>query len=230
MTAAESFAHRAPVVICASSLTDIRALTARLDDLGVRYHVERFGMGSSEARAAFRALQEAHDWHTLPMIYVSGRFVGGEPELARHPLSGGVEPARVQRLARWLGVGGLLPFVAGLVALMSGRVGDIGYVALTAYAAVILSFVGAVHWGAALWLQSPKPAREFAASVVPALVAWLALLLPQPPGLALLAAAFAGWYAWERFAVWGWYPRWYARLRTLLTAVVCACLLLVLFI
>jgi hypothetical protein len=230
VSAAESFAHRAPVVICTSGLTDIRSLAARLDELGVRYHVERFGMGSSEARDAFRALQAEFDWHTLPMVFVSGRFVGGEPELARHPITGGAEPAQIQRVARWLGVGGLLPFLAGIVALLTGRVGDDAFFALAAYAAVILSFVGAVHWGAALWLQSPKPAREFAASVVPALVAWVALLLPQRPGLALLTVAFAGWYAWERYAIWRWYPRWFSRLRTLLTSVVCGCLLLALII
>lgn len=227
MADAEPFAHRAPVVICASGLTDIRALTGRLDDVGVRYHVERFGMGSAEQREAFRALQSKYDWHTLPMVFVSGRFVGGEPELARHPIAGGGDQARMTRVARWLGLGGLLPFLAGVTALLGGR-GDV-YFALAAYAAVILSFVGAVHWGAAIWLQSPKPAREFAASVVPALIAWVALLLPERPGLALLTVAFAGWYAWERYAVWDWYPRWYARLRSLLTAVVCACLLIALF-
>lgn len=229
MADVETFAHRAPVVICASGLTDIRSLTGRLDELGVRYHVERFGMGSADEREAFRSLQAKYDWRTLPMVFVSGRFVGGEPELARHPIAGGGDPAGMNRIARWLGLGGLLPFLAGVALLIAGRTGDGAYFALAAYAAVILSFVGAVHWGAAIWLQSPKPAREFIASVLPALVAWVALLLPLRPGLALLAAAFAGWYAWERYAIWSWYPRWYARLRTLLTTIVVASLLLALF-
>ncbi|MEZ5476701.1 MAG: DUF3429 domain-containing protein [Thiolinea sp.] len=53
---------------------------------------------------------------------------------------------------------------------------------LAGYAAVILSFLGAVHWGVVLgqqdWLKETEIRRMLNYSVVPALLAWLALLLP----------------------------------------------------
>jgi hypothetical protein len=52
--------------------------------------------------------------------------------------------------------------------------------ALVAYAAVILSFLGAVHWGVVLAAPTTTPqlARSFLMwGVVPALLGWLALLM-----------------------------------------------------
>lgn len=66
------------------------------------------------------------------------------------------------RVAWWLGYGGLLPFLALTVLLLLGE----GWLpagmmhshlafGLAAYAAVIASFLGAVHWGVVLtWYQN----------------------------------------------------------------------------
>lgn len=110
---------------------------------------------------------------------------------------------------RWLGVGGLVPFFCGAVAVVT-RQGDWALPALVAYGACILSFLGAVHWG---WVLSPaseavpaaavqRPrlpvARTLALGVVPSLVAWVALLLPADRGLGLLIIGLASWYLYER--------------------------------
>ena len=94
-------------------------------------------------------------------------------------------------LAILLGVAGLVPFVVcGLGALsadavQSGRM----MIALIGYGAVILSFLGGVHWGFALSSPTPVPVvptgRRFITAerarlvlgVVPSLIGWLALLL-----------------------------------------------------
>ena len=52
-----------------------------------------------------------------------------------------------ERVATGLGYAGLLPFFGGLALLWYPPMADLGISALTLYAAVILSFVGAVHWG-----------------------------------------------------------------------------------
>src|SRR5208282_1141210 len=50
-----------------------------------------------------------------------------------------------------LGLAGLIPFIGcGLLATGDDATRDQGFTALIAYGAVILSFVGAVHWGLAL--------------------------------------------------------------------------------
>ena len=60
--------------------------------------------------------------------------------------------------------------------------------------------------------------------MLPALVAWVALALPQRAGLWLFVAGFLGWYAWERVTAWQRFPGWYRTLRTALTTGVSATL------
>ena len=126
-------------------------------------------------------------------------------------------------LARALGYGGLLPFVALAVAVFAGArpLGIDPLPWLAGYAATILSFVGAVHWGMVVGApELPARGRYLAASVVPALVAWVAIGLPAVAGLWLFVAGFLGWYGWERGTAWQHYPGWYRQLRTALTATV----------
>jgi hypothetical protein len=99
---------------------------------------------------------------------------------------------------------------------------------LRTYAAVILSFVGAIHWGIAM-IHRDIPDRERTVimgwSVVPALVAWVGLLLAPPPGLTLIGAMFVIHFSMDRqLAARFPIPAWYLRLRGGLTFVVVACL------
>ena len=78
-----------------------------------------------------------------------------------------------------LGYLGLLPFVFGAFLSLVVRDDAHPYVvlALAGYAAVVISFLGGIHWGLGVRSQLPSPA-PFAWSVVPSLVAihahWLA--------------------------------------------------------
>lgn len=134
--------------------------------------------------------------------------------------------------ARWLGGTGLIPFVVPVAALWLGSPAwrELVWAVLHGYAAIILSFVGAVHWGAAL--RENDPGRLWQAmgwSVLPALLAWVTLMLPHRHGVALLLLGFAAQYLMDRRAVaQGWLPAWYGRLRRALTAGVAACLALAL--
>ena len=59
------------------------------------------------------------------------------------------------RSAAWLGFGGLLPFIGlALTAFVDRHHGIVWADALVAYGAVILSFVGALHWGFAMALPA----------------------------------------------------------------------------
>jgi hypothetical protein len=123
-------------------------------------------------------------------------------------------------LTRPLGFAGLLPFAGLAVLSLAGVSWAPG--ALAAYGATILAFLGAVHWGFAL---RALPGEEFASrwrlslGVVPALLAWLALLLPVPAGLWLLAAGVLGTAVAETVAARrGLLPAEYLRLRWWLSA------------
>lgn len=130
----------------------------------------------------------------------------------------------------WLGYGGLLPFVATAAAVFLDPVHALLWARiLIAYGAVILSFVGALHWAFAMTLTGLSGTRQTVAfiwSVVPALLAWPALLLPYPYAAALIVAGFVLHYAQDRSLAALGLPSWYLPLRLRLTLVACAALLL----
>ena len=137
-------------------------------------------------------------------------------------------------LATLLGIAGLLPFLgAGLAAL--GPQGDRAMMALVAYGAVILSFLGGVHWGFALQDLADRGQRpRLLLGVAPSLIGWVALLLAMAvdaeAGLALLVLGVLGATIVEaRAQRAGLMPRGYMALRYALSGVVIAVLVLVLF-
>ena len=157
---------------------------------------------------------------------------GALPELiADKPLSRCV---RVPPAAIWLGASGAIPFVILAVAgaLLGAPLREQAHFALTAYGAVILSFLGGVHWGLAIAGVRPTPSgavifARLAVSTVPSLIGWVALLITGPEGFLALSAAFISlgiidWYASREALV----PAWYPKLRWPLTIVVTACLML----
>jgi len=130
--------------------------------------------------------------------------------------------------ALWLGLGGLVPFVAcTALVLGGGPLAGLAEDALAAYGAVILAFLGAVHWGLAL----ADPADAVAArtrltlGVLPSLVGWAALLAPNWIGFGVLVAGFAAtWIAEEAAARAGRLGARYLWLRRGLTLAVVAML------
>jgi glutaredoxin len=205
-------------VLFVSRLTDVRELERRLDELGIAYRVITMSMADGAARDRFHVLEEWTGHHTLPQVFLDGRFIGGPSELLAHArLAGGVPQA-----GQWLGYAGLIPFLAALAGFMLSDAVRQEYFArqFLAYGAVILSFVGAVHWGVALGGGRLRMMR-MAFSVLPALLAWAALLLPAAAGAWLLLAGFVGLRAWEASPpVAETLPRWYRNMRTRLTALV----------
>jgi hypothetical protein len=117
--------------------------------------------------------------------------------------------------ARLLGPAGLLPF-AGLAVLTALGEPWAGF-ALLAYGATILAFLGAVHWGLALADGRAAWAR-MGLGVLPSLIAWVALLLPEATGLVVVGLALLATAAAEtRAAASGLVPKDYLRLRWILS-------------
>ena len=90
-------------------------------------------------------------------------------------------------LARVLGYAGLIPFVA--LSLASWLVPGSYHVdilrCLVAYGAAIVSFIGALHWGAEMGHARQSEGRLIW-GVLPSLVAWVSVLVSQSLGLAIL--------------------------------------------
>jgi len=85
-------------------------------------------------------------------------------------------------VALWLGYAGLIPFVAfaALTWLLAAQSRPVAVAALSAYAAVIVSFLGGIHWG--IGFRDGLP-RLFIWGVLPGLVAATALMLQPRHGL-----------------------------------------------
>ena len=136
---------------------------------------------------------------------------------------------KVRRVAAWLGHGGLIPFlVLAPASLIDPHPGWNWSDALFAYGAVILSFVGALHWGFAMTatgLDEQQRVRSLIWSTVPALIAWPAVLLPPAVAALLLVAGFTVHYRVDRrLAPHAGLPSWYLPLRLRLSVVACLCL------
>lgn len=135
------------------------------------------------------------------------------------------------RFAWFLGLSGLIPFVFGLIMTLNGPwsssaiegLSPNGPRILLSYGAIILSFMGAIHWGTALE-REPDRGWPYGVAVVPALYGWLiwglSLINPQAVGLLLIALAL-GFVILLIFDLIrgqaGDFPRWYPRMRVVLT-------------
>lgn len=119
-------------------------------------------------------------------------------------------PSEPPPMAWRLGYAGLIPFIVGalLVWLVTGEAHPYVAAALSAYGAVIVSFLGGIHWGHVMrqWPkadQGPSMSDSAADStlvwgVVPSLAAWLGVLMPPYAGLFVLGLAIVGCYLVDR--------------------------------
>ncbi len=129
----------------------------------------------------------------------------------------------------WLGYGGLAPFIGCALATYADPARASRWnEALVAYGAVILSFVGALHWGFAMTLTpiaGSSRRRLFVWSVIPSLLAWVALMMYSKGAAVLLTAGFLVHFLQDR-RLKGLFPlpAWYMPLRLHLSVIAILCL------
>jgi hypothetical protein len=97
------------------------------------------------------------------------------------------------RERRWLGFAGLLPFLACMIVLLTA--GDLSVRQVAAqtmqhYAAIIASFLGAVHWGIAAATDDATQSARLRWGITPALISWALLALPGQAALLGYATLF----------------------------------------
>ncbi|CAJ2510602.1 Uu.00g062270.m01.CDS01 [Anthostomella pinea] len=92
------------------------------------------------------------------------------------------------------------------------------------YGAVLISFIGATHWGLEYAEKTASHDRtrfRYGLGVLASVVAWPTLLMPMEFALTSQFAAFVALYfADARATVRGWAPSWYGVYRFVLTAIV----------
>jgi hypothetical protein len=123
---------------------------------------------------------------------------------------------------RYLGLAGVIPFLSfGVLPWFQSYHATISLYALLAYGAVILSFVGALHWAFAMMASTISELRRnniYLWSVIPALIGWISLLLPLSIGLLIVLLGFALHCVMDVKLVRAiQLPAWYLPLRFMLT-------------
>jgi Protein of unknown function (DUF3429) len=147
------------------------------------------------------------------------------------------DDTRIPRPALLLGLAGLIPFLWSAATHLSPTLSSAagqwlsplflgGYVGLT-YGTVILSFMSGVLWGFATKADGREAAIAYVLSVIPALWTFVMVTDASETSRIFLAAGFIGLLLLDAmFQAWGLAPRWWLRLRVMLTIVVLACLVL----
>jgi hypothetical protein len=145
------------------------------------------------------------------------------------------------RTAQILTLAGAIPFVvcafALLVPTLAPEWRKLFSQGIITYAAIIISFLGGIQWGIGVATidQQPRTARSlFLLSVVPSLLAWALLFLPaaNTGGMRVIVATMLVAFVWVIDAllhVQRVIPKWFFRLRSVISPIVMASLLLTLF-
>lgn len=143
-----------------------------------------------------------------------------------------------KNMAWYLSIVSLLPFVLISLTLLflnseNAAVAPIFSVFRT-YSALMLSFLGGIRWGHIIREDNESTeVKSMVFSVLPALVAWLTLLVPQeyaPVTLLILLIAFCAHGAWDSFAGNSdKLPKWYSTLRIKMTLTIAVCHIAVFF-
>lgn len=99
-----------------------------------------------------------------------------------------------------LGYAGLVPFVACALAMLTVGEPRIRHVAehlLIGYGAVILAFLGGVHWGLVLREHSGRAAAMLAIGVMPALAGVASTFMAFEMAVVVQVAVFGGFWFYE---------------------------------
>lgn len=145
------------------------------------------------------------------------------------------DDSRIPRSALLLGLAGLVPFLWSAATHLSPALSGwavqyvppmfLGaFVGLT-YGTIILSFMSGVLWGFATKAEGREAAAAYGFSVLPALWVFFAVTDASATSTIFLATGFVGLLFLDAmYSAWGLAPRWWLRLRVMLTVVTLACL------
>jgi Protein of unknown function (DUF3429) len=134
---------------------------------------------------------------------------------------------RLNTTAEIVSYAGVAPFVLCLlgIALLPDYEGrELAQRIAISYGAVVLAFIGAVHWGLALAGRMSWRTARVGGAIVPALLGATATVLGGQRGLALLVVGFGVFWLYEHRVLGNELLAAYLSLRRNLTLAVCAVL------
>jgi Protein of unknown function (DUF3429) len=139
--------------------------------------------------------------------------------------------SRLNTTAEIVSYAGVAPFVLcllGIALLPNYAARELAQRIAISYGAVVLAFIGAVHWGLALAGRLSWRAARVVGAIAPALLGVAATVLGGQHGLALLVVGFGVFWLYEHRVVGTELPPAYLSLRRNLSLAVCTLLALTL--
>ena len=131
----------------------------------------------------------------------------------------------------YLSYGGLLPFIASVIGfyVLDETYRTFSMLAFITYAAVIIGFVGAVHWGFLLKEEFINRNLFLGISVLPGLIGWAALLTTHQYALIIFVVSYPLLFVYEKLTKLNdILPDWYMKMRLKLTMTVTILVLIML--
>mmetsp|Transcript_40223 Transcript_40223/g.159811 ORF Transcript_40223/g.159811 Transcript_40223/m.159811 type:complete len:217 (-) Transcript_40223:1347-1997(-) len=130
------------------------------------------------------------------------------------PVADAASDTKIPAAPALLGYAGLIPFAAGAFGSYHDQYRYVAVDMERAYGAVILTFLGAVHWGLAIRVKGRMALPMYLFSVAPSMLGWLSTQLPILSAYPVLVLAFSAVHMMEarifpRLQI----PRWYSKLR-----------------
>ncbi len=140
---------------------------------------------------------------------------------------------KTANLAWGLSLAGFIPFVILAAGLYLIGASNELFVSLfdifKVWSALILSFLGGIRWGFAI-AHEPLENRNLLISVIPTILAWFVLLLPDAYTILALLVLFCLHGVWDSFYInEGKVAPWFGKIRIALTFLVAASHIIVLF-
>jgi len=130
------------------------------------------------------------------------------------PVADAASDSKIPAAPALLGFAGLIPFAAGAFGSYHDQYRFVAVDMERAYGSVILTFLGAVHWGLAIRVKGKMAMPMYLFSVAPSMLGWLSTQLPILLAYPVLIVAFSAVHIMEarifpRLQI----PRWYSKLR-----------------
>lgn len=144
-----------------------------------------------------------------------------------------MQKSNTANLAWALSLAGFIPFAFLAILLLSLGTTNEFFISLfdifKVWSALILSFLGGIRWGFAI-VNEPFENRNLMLSVIPSILAWFVLLLPDAYTILALLVLFCVHGAWDSFYInQGKVAPWFGKIRITLTFLVAAAHVIVLF-
>jgi glutaredoxin len=228
--------NSAPVVVFRSPVTEMDALRRALTSRNINFREIELSMANNEAREQFHQLKQLTHYQLLPQVFIDSTFIGGADQLLRSAdfeklSTTDSSVAATKKLVLVLGYAGIIPFILFSLLAFSAELHAWAIRANVAYGAVILTFIGAIHWGELLQRFSSDLTRNdrlvLIVSALPSWLAWVVLIDYFNPAssLCILISGFMAMCAFEG-KLKAYSSAWYRKMRMQLSYTVSALLAL----